>query len=122
MPPSTQVDLLAFDWKSWFCPCCQHCPHWRALPSLLRERWILAFRVQERLRQILADFRGKTIESLEQAEIVAADARLLNQLARYAKLFALVAQTRLLLAALFRMCFLLPRTWLVAALRKSLFR
>ncbi|CAK9011928.1 Uncharacterized protein SCF082_LOCUS11307 [Durusdinium trenchii] len=85
-----QVDLLAFDWKSWFCPCCQHCPHWRALPSLLRERWILAFRVQERLRQILADFRGKTIESLEQAEIVAADARLLNQLARYAKLFALV--------------------------------
>ncbi|CAK9101049.1 unnamed protein product [Durusdinium trenchii] len=85
-----KVESTSSSWKSWFEQCCQPCPQWRTLPSLIREKWTLTCCLRERLREILADFEGMTIESLQQAEITVADARLLNQLAQHAKIYAFV--------------------------------
>ncbi|CAK9023394.1 unnamed protein product [Durusdinium trenchii] len=56
----------------------------------MREWQISAAQTRERLREVIAEFQSQTVEGLQEAEIAVADARLLNQLARYAKLFALV--------------------------------
>ena len=89
----SKVETKSSNWKSWFLQLRQACVHLRALPVQMREWQISAAQTRERLREVIAEFQSQTVEGLQEAEIAVADARLLNQLARYAKLFALVARS-----------------------------
>ncbi|CAK8993002.1 Uncharacterized protein SCF082_LOCUS3311 [Durusdinium trenchii] len=80
-------ELEAGSAESRLCKMWRNC---RALPLLVYQKWRLAFQVRKQLNNLVIDLAGKTRESLQESEITIVEARLLNEFARHAKVFALV--------------------------------
>ena len=100
------------------------------LPSL-RQKWASVCELRQRLQDILLKGAGKTKETLQSSEIRVADARLLNELARHMKIFAVVELCEIAVPLLYMMpgrklrivvfCFLILTAWFwVASCRLEL--